>query len=205
MDFKTKIQSIKSSVKIVDVLNDLGYDLQHDVPQQIHCFNHDDSNPSARVYPATNTCYCWSCQKGFDVIAATMIIKELAIKDAVDYLINKYSVLIKAGKGVVEDFYRKAIYQKIGDPRRIQIQVNKLGDEFRFYYQNIVGWKHIAHVIDWIWEEFDLIFALPATPKERFDAAIIWYNESMSLVMSYKEQCYYMERLSERAKASGLK
>ena len=205
MNFKTKIESIKSSVSMVQFLNDHGFSVQDGVETQIQCFAHDDVHPSARVYPQSNTVYCWTCTRAFDVIAAAMIIKELAIKDAVDYLINKYNVLIKAGKGVVEDFYRKAIYQKIGDPRRAQTRVIKLGDEFRFYYQSVVGWKHIPHIIDWLWDEFDLIFALPATPKERFNAAIIWYNDAISLVQSYKPHCLYMEQLSERVKQAGLK
>lgn len=190
---------------MVQFLNDHGFSVQDGVETQIPCFAHDDVHPSARVYPQSNTVYCWTCNRAFDVIAAAMIIRELAIKDAVDYLIIKYNVLIKAGKGVVEDFYRKATYQKIGDPRRVQIRVIKLGDEFRFYYQNIVGWKHIPHIIDWLWDEFDLIFALPATPKERFNAAIIWYNDAISLVQSYKQHCLYMEQLSERVKQAGLK
>ncbi|MCW4026127.1 MAG: CHC2 zinc finger domain-containing protein, partial [Candidatus Bathyarchaeota archaeon] len=39
------------------------------IPCQISCpFHGPDSAPSARVFPASNSMYCWACNKSWDVI-----------------------------------------------------------------------------------------------------------------------------------------
>jgi len=50
------------------------------------CIWHDDSKPSLKHYPKTNTVYCWSCGKAGDVIAVVMQIYGVGFKEALSIL-----------------------------------------------------------------------------------------------------------------------
>lgn len=53
------------------------------------CPLHPDKSPSFVVYPATNTCWCFGCQRGGDAIRLTMQLNSLGFKDAVMLLANR--------------------------------------------------------------------------------------------------------------------
>lgn len=61
-------------LSIVSILRNLGAtDLPADTdyPYQISCLFHDgDEHKSMRVYPETNSCYCWKCHKAWNPVAA---------------------------------------------------------------------------------------------------------------------------------------
>jgi hypothetical protein len=40
-----------------------------DYPVQIVCPLHDDHAPSARFYPDSNSCFCWTCNRAFGPVA----------------------------------------------------------------------------------------------------------------------------------------
>lgn len=66
------IEKIKEHVSIYDLFDlqtpKIAYDTQ-EKPCQINCpFHGADLGPSARVFPATNSMYCWACDRSWDVL-----------------------------------------------------------------------------------------------------------------------------------------
>lgn len=61
------VRTVDEKVDIFDVAAryDLGWGASTGRPQQVHCPMHNDSSPSARVYPESNSGYCWTCQEAF--------------------------------------------------------------------------------------------------------------------------------------------
>jgi DNA primase len=71
---------------IVDVLqNILGVELEQRGKEYIcRCVNpeHEDANPSTRVYPHTNTFFCWACKEWGDAIGVIALARGVDWKDA---------------------------------------------------------------------------------------------------------------------------
>lgn len=63
-----------------------------DKPRQIHCPMHADSTPSARYYPATNSLFCWTCQKSAGPTGLVVAMEGCSYRRAVEILAAWYSV-----------------------------------------------------------------------------------------------------------------
>jgi hypothetical protein len=60
---------------------------------QFKCpFHGKDNKPSARFYRDTQTCWCWVCQKSWDVVSFIMDKEQLYFKQAINFLIEKYKI-----------------------------------------------------------------------------------------------------------------
>lgn len=82
----TDIESLKSSLDIAEVigryisLKKSGYRFLG------LCPFHEEKHPSFTVYPETQSWYCFSCNRGGDVINFIMLIENTDFKDAVSIL-----------------------------------------------------------------------------------------------------------------------
>lgn len=63
-----------------------------DRPRQIHCPMHADSTPSARYYPATNSLYCWTCQKSAGPTGLVVALEGCNWHAAAELLAQWYNV-----------------------------------------------------------------------------------------------------------------
>lgn len=61
-------------------------------PQQVHCPLHNDSTPSARVYPDSNSGYCWTCQESFGPTRLAAEAEGIHIYAAARLLAQVYSI-----------------------------------------------------------------------------------------------------------------
>ncbi len=52
------------------------------------CPFHMERHPSFYIYPETNTCWCYGCNRGGNVISFVMLLYGYSFKEAVKYLIN---------------------------------------------------------------------------------------------------------------------
>ena len=60
---------------------------------QFKCpFHGNDNKPSARLYRKTQTCWCWVCQKKWDLISFISDMEHLNFVNSVNFLIKKYKV-----------------------------------------------------------------------------------------------------------------
>jgi len=100
--FKSKLNG---QLKVTTVLKDLGYEVDPDdeEDQQFGCNLHggEDSHPSARVYPSTNSWYCFACKKTRDVVSTVCDVNNVDFKTALKYLFDVYAIKIE--KDIKED------------------------------------------------------------------------------------------------------
>lgn len=61
-------------------------------PQQVPCPMHNDSTPSARIYPDSNSGYCWTCQAPFGPCRLVAELEEVHIVRAAHMLADRYAV-----------------------------------------------------------------------------------------------------------------
>lgn len=74
-----RIENIKNSVSLWDVLDMFNVDNNRDVDRHIYCPFHYETQPSFKVYRAEDgvlTFYCFSCQRGGDVIRLYQLLKQ---------------------------------------------------------------------------------------------------------------------------------
>ena len=91
----TRSERIREAVRITDLLAELGYGVQPiEREQQFGCDLHGtrDSKPSARVYPTSNSWYCFACGKSRDAIRTVMDKLDLDFKKAMSWLEKTYNL-----------------------------------------------------------------------------------------------------------------
>jgi DNA primase len=90
------VEAVKEQVSIYQILRDYGVEfVGGGFPEQIHCpFHFPDTNRSARVYPDSNSVYCWVCDKTFDVLEFVKDKEEVSFGEAISLLKKRYDVEI---------------------------------------------------------------------------------------------------------------
>jgi len=93
-----RAENIKANLDIVEVLADLGYGVHShggEREQQFSCDLHgngSDSKPSARVYPDSNSWYCFACGKARDAIGTLREKWGYDFNQACAYLEKTYGI-----------------------------------------------------------------------------------------------------------------
>lgn len=92
-----RIERIRAEIPIGRVLASYGYQVQDvEREQQFPCDLHGDgidSKPSARMYPANNAWYCFSCSQSRDAIQTVREKEGLDFIQAIDKLEKDYGLL----------------------------------------------------------------------------------------------------------------
>ena len=90
------LYAIKEQVGIYAVLADYHVEFYGGgTPEQIHCpFHYPDTNRSCRVYPDTDSLYCFVCDKTWDVVEFVKDKEELSFGAAVAFVKSRYGVEI---------------------------------------------------------------------------------------------------------------
>lgn len=86
---------VRRKVDLGHLLRSYGYDVYPDAEreQQFRCDLHgSDNKPSARFYPATNSTYCWVCQKSRGPLDYVMEKEGIEMRPALDLLEAKYDL-----------------------------------------------------------------------------------------------------------------
>jgi DNA primase len=97
---KHRIAAVKEAVSILEILEAYGYRVRSDAghrEQQFQCDLHGDgrdTKPSARVYPESNTWYCFACVKGRDVIETVQEKERKTFIEALTLLERKYHIKV---------------------------------------------------------------------------------------------------------------
>ena len=98
MSYRRRLERIKQDIPIVEILRDYGYAVRVDSgqrEQQFSCNLHGDGKdgkPSARVYPGSNSWYCFACDRTRDAIATVREREGLGFKEALQLLEQKFSL-----------------------------------------------------------------------------------------------------------------
>lgn len=101
---KKNIDSITLSklrgIDILVVADELGMGLRH---RTALCVNHDDSHPSLHFWPGTNTCHCFACGWGGDVIDLVMKRENLSFVEACQWLGRRYGIPVEGDSHSCKD------------------------------------------------------------------------------------------------------
>jgi hypothetical protein len=95
---RARADRIRESIPIVQVLEDYGYRVRGDGgerEQQFSCNLHGtgwDTKPSARVYPESNSWYCFACDVSRDAIGTVQANEGLEFWGAIKWLEGKYKL-----------------------------------------------------------------------------------------------------------------
>lgn len=91
-----RAKRIKEKISLERVLSDYGYDVREGYgEQQFSCDLHGDGRdgrPSARVYPETNSWFCFACGKVRDSISTVMEKQGVDFSSACKLLEKKYGL-----------------------------------------------------------------------------------------------------------------
>lgn len=82
---------------ITQALRDIGIVVpDRAYPFQIRCPFHgtSDIHPSARVYPATDSFFCWTCHKNYNPIAVIATYHGISYSDALKSVVERYGATI---------------------------------------------------------------------------------------------------------------
>jgi len=89
---------VKNDIPIAQLLLDLGYPVRGDSgdrEEQFPCDMHGDgldNKPSARIYPESNSWYCFACGVARDTIDTVQAKHDLTFMQALDWLEKKYGL-----------------------------------------------------------------------------------------------------------------
>lgn len=94
--YKERIDNIKSQVAIHDILNHYGIkiltqDREFQYPCPLHGDGQDNSY-SARMYPDSQSTYCWACHKSRDVVGWVCDAEGLGFANALSWIERTFSV-----------------------------------------------------------------------------------------------------------------
>jgi hypothetical protein len=85
-EWSDKLESL-DHVRIEDVLS--SYGLGNEFGKKLICCPiHDDKSPSFKVYPKTNSWYCFGCHKGGAPVNFVMEMDGVSFKEALNQLLN---------------------------------------------------------------------------------------------------------------------
>lgn len=95
---KQRADRIREEIGIARLLSDLGYPVHPDAgdrEQQFPCDLHGDgidNKPSARVYPQSQSWYCFMCDKTRDAISTIREKKDMSFSEACAWLEKEYGL-----------------------------------------------------------------------------------------------------------------
>lgn len=160
------VEAIKSKVSIYNVLNMYKIPYIGEVKEQLNCpFHGADVKKSARVYPDTNTIFCWTCDKAWDVIEFVKEMEDLPFGSACNLLIKRFSVDIQM-EDYEEKFYKaKKVTREIGN---YSVMVERLFREYLHALTNDQFYGNINYV-NKCWAVKDMLDGGNTSPEVYID------------------------------------
>lgn len=88
------IRTVDEAVSIFTVAAHYGLPWAEDTGrrQQVHCPMHSDSTPSSRIYPDSNSGYCWTCQAAYGPSKLAAVLEDISVTRAAHLLARRYAV-----------------------------------------------------------------------------------------------------------------
>ena len=86
----TPIEKVKSYISILEVLRIDGIEFK---PGRLNkCPFHNDNTPSMKIYPDTNSFFCFGCHTGGDVLKYWMLSRNMGYKEAIKSLLDIFGI-----------------------------------------------------------------------------------------------------------------
>jgi len=183
-------ERVKQDIPIAQLLADLGYAVRADADdreEQFSCDLHGDgrdSKPSARVYPDSNSWYCFGCALARDTIDTVRAKQDLGFMPAIAWLEKRY--------GFDPLPFEPEGPQEESRDERAQKALRAALDTSRTFEDDAY---HFRTILDALTRDRDL--PMKATLKfwETFDKLSYWVETEM---MSPQKGSQALARLTER-------
>jgi len=92
------IPAIKARADITEILENFTEVFAYQGKRTYRCTLHGaDRTPSGHIYQDTNSCWCFACQRGGDVIDAVKLFGNMDTAGAIKYLCQFYGILPNTG------------------------------------------------------------------------------------------------------------
>jgi DNA primase len=130
------------------------YNPYHAEEVQYRCpFHGQDKKPSARLYKATKSCYCWFCRKKWDAISFIMDKENLSYYESLKFIVDRFKLdtssisndpsfsFKKPVKIIDEEISLKNIGNRIMDLKKKNMQFDKYRALVTAYFMLLYG-KH---------------------------------------------------------------
>jgi hypothetical protein len=145
-DFLALLELVKERVVIHDLMDMAQPPVKYDsriIESQINCpFHGRDVHKSCRVYPKSNSMYCWFCDKSWDVVDFWAEVNgwwtskdKRNIKRAVDDLCYRYNL-----RSVKPD-WRKKLETSLSNIESRKGGYDTVGDDERLRLKNFYQWR----------------------------------------------------------------
>jgi len=93
--------------------------------EQYSCtFHGEDRKKSARYYRETDSCYCWTCKRRWDIYSYLQQKEAMTFFQVLDYLVKTYAIKTKDLPDAVEEAQKKRV-----EAPRVKISNSKLAVE----------------------------------------------------------------------------
>lgn len=131
----TLYENIKNQLSMKDVLEKYGFEINR--AGFIMCPFHTEDTPSMKVYE--NSCYCFGCCTGGDVITFTAQLFHLKNSQAALKINNDFGLNLSAGRNVpsADSAYLKEQARKKHELEKYRKEYNDKTDEFRKLFYGI--------------------------------------------------------------------
>ncbi len=149
-DIHERIQAANGMVSIYDLIEEVSSQSE---PRQIHCPIHDDARKSARVFPDSNSVYCWTCSSAYDPVAIVAEQEGISLTAACRFIEDNAGVRWERIEERIENDFWELLARASADP-----------DDVLFWKkQEVVHYRWAIHatVLDLVpvgeidWEGFD--------------------------------------------------
>lgn len=176
---------IKEKISILDVLKSYGYQIVSGTgaEQQFSCDMHGDTRdkkPSARVYPESNSWYCFACGEARDAISTVMA------KEGYDF--GKACYKLEEDYGLQHFIYKEEVVETIKPMDRISVSVVEKNDDIRkqidrmlsiFFRENVINKSKVLE----LWELLDMVSFHEEKKIWDYDSSGIKLKTMMSYIM----------------------
>lgn len=191
-------ETIKDQVSIYTLLQSIGIQVPRtERGWKIYCPFHDDNKTkSAYVYPDSNSLYCFSCVKGWDVIAFWAEHNEWKVGDKLDYVRAAKDLAAKYGIKIVQEEWETR-YTKLGEVKPSAGFADATQRD-RILYKQYYGWqisnllsempnRHVDGfwlVVDNIWTSFEEI----EVKDDSWNKTLVaWYRDARRDLQGIRE------------------
>ena len=170
MSLQAHIDRIKEEIPIEQLLHDLGYDVRPGGgfrEQQFSCDLHGDgidNKPSARMYPDSNSWYCFACSKARDAIDTVSEKLGLTLAQAIRWLEKEYNLPVLPWDD-----------ERPEEPKpTLRADMEALADDERTFEQVK---KHLASRLDYLTQDRDASVRTVARFWEAYDGVLYKHDQ----------------------------
>lgn len=172
-DLDSVKELIKQHVTLGELLRAKGRITNTMDEEQLSCLFHGaDRKKSARYYRQTDSMYCWTCKKSWDVFSYTEQMESLNFAQTLNYLIKTYGVDISHLPDAPEENIRRMKMPETVKVNNRLIQLERLGQAIAAVRDEIPMERYVRFAYSFMMLKY-------AIPEKSFQEQYVKVREGM--------------------------